>query len=69
MTIVSISACLDHARKKCPQSGNFQFDIKFPFEFKILSARKLKAFQKYKLSVIVKKLTVTNYFITLAKGN
>ena len=23
-----ITACLDHAPKKCTQSGNFQFDIK-----------------------------------------
>ena len=26
--IVSITACLAHAPKKCTQSGNFQFDIK-----------------------------------------
>ena len=50
--IVSITACLAHAPKKCTQSGNFQFDIKPPSDFKILSARKLKAlFQKYKLQV------------------
>ena len=50
--IVSITACLAHAPKKCTQSGNFQFDIKSPSDFKILSARKLKAlFQKYKLQV------------------
>ena len=48
--IVSITACLAHAPKKCTQSGNFQFDIKSPSDFKILSARKLKTlFQKYKL--------------------
>ena len=28
--IVSITACLAHAPKKCMQSGNFQFDIKSP---------------------------------------
>ena len=28
--IVSITACLAHAPKKCTQSGNFQFDIKSP---------------------------------------
>ena len=50
--IVSITACLAHAPKKCTQSGNFQFDIKSPSDFKILSARKLKAlFQKYKFQV------------------
>ena len=48
--IVSITACLAHAPKKCQQSGNFQFDIKSPSDYKILSARKLKTlFQKYKL--------------------
>ena len=51
--IVSITACLFHAPKKCTQSGNFQFDIKSPSDFKILSARKLKTlFQKYKLELI-----------------
>ena len=50
--IVSITACLVHAPKKCTQSGNFQFDIKSPSDFKILSARKLKTlFQKYKLEL------------------
>ena len=50
--IVSITACMDHAPKKCTQSGNFQFDIKSPPDFKILSAWKLKTlFQKYKLEV------------------
>ena len=50
--IVAITACLDHAPKKCTQSGNFQFDIKSPSDFKILSARKLKTlFQKYKLEL------------------
>ena len=50
--IVSITACLAHAPKKCTQSGNFQFDIKSPPDFKILSARKLKALvQKYKLQL------------------
>ena len=44
--IVSITACLAHAPKKCTQSGNFQFDIKSPSDFKILSARKLKALSK-----------------------
>ena len=48
--IVSTTACLVHAPKKCTQSGNFQFDTKSLFELKILSARKLKTlFQKYKL--------------------
>ena len=50
--IVLITACLAHAPKKCMQSGNFQFDIKFPSDFKILSARKLKMlFQKYKVEL------------------
>ena len=39
--IVSIRDCLAHAPKKCTQSGDFQFDIKSPSDFKILSARKL----------------------------
>ena len=44
--------CLAHAPKKCTQSGNFQFDIKSPSDFKILSTRKLKTlFQKYKLEL------------------
>ena len=50
--------CFDHGlsgscTKKCTQSGNFQFDIKPPSDFKILSSRKLKAlvFQKYKLEL------------------
>ena len=37
--IVSITACLAHAPKKCTQSGNFQFDIKSLSDFKILYAR------------------------------
>ena len=50
--IVSITACLAHASKKCTQSVNFPFDIKSPSDFKILSARKLKTlFQKYKLEL------------------
>ena len=51
--IVSITACLVHApAKKCTRSGNFQFDIKSPSDFKILSARTLKTlFQKYKLEL------------------
>ena len=50
--IVSITACLAHALKKCTQSGNFQFDIKSPTDFKILSARELKTlFQKCKLEL------------------
>ena len=50
--IVSITAYPDHAPKKCTQLGNVQFDIKSPFDFKILSARKLKTlFQKYKLEL------------------
>ena len=51
-TIVSITACLDHAPKKCTQSANFQFDIKSLVDFKILSARKLKTlFQNTSLSL------------------
>ena len=50
--IVSITACLALAAKKCTQSGNFQFDMKSLSDFKILSARKLKTlFQKYKLEL------------------
>ena len=50
--IVSITACLPHAPKKCTQSGNFQFDKKSLSDFKILSSRKLKTlFQKYKLEL------------------
>ena len=44
--IVSITACLAHAPKKCTHLGNFQFDIKSPSDFKILSARKLKTLSK-----------------------
>ena len=48
------TACRGHAPKKCTQSGNFQFDIDFPYDFKILSARKLKTlFQKKKLQLII----------------
>ena len=44
--------CVAHAPKKCTQSGNLQFDIKFPSDFKLLSVRKLKTFfQKYKLQL------------------
>ena len=44
-------ACLGHAPKKCT-SGNFQFDTKFPSDFKMLSAQKLNTlFQKYKLQL------------------
>ena len=50
--IVAITACMDHAPKKCMQSGNFQFDIKSPSDFNILSTWKLKAlFQKHKLEL------------------
>ena len=50
--IVSIMACVAHAPKKCTQSGNLQFDVKFPSDFKLLSVRKLKTFfQKYKLQL------------------
>ena len=46
------TACRGHAPKKCTQSGNFQFDIDFPYDFKILSARKLKTlFQKKSFSL------------------
>ena len=44
--VVSNTACLAHAPKKCKHSGNFPFDIKSPSDFKILSARKLKALSK-----------------------
>ena len=44
--IVSITACLVHAPKKCTQSGNFRFDIKSPSDFKVLSARRLKTLSK-----------------------
>ena len=50
--VVSNTACLAHAPKKCKHSGNFPFDIKSPSDFKILSARKLQTlFQKYKLQL------------------
>ena len=50
--IVSITACLVQARKKCTQSGNFQLDLKSPSDFKILSSREVKTlFQKYNLSL------------------
>ena len=48
--------CLDHSlscscTKEMPQSGNFQFQIKSPSDFKILSARKTKdAFPKIEAS-------------------
>ena len=52
-TYVSITAWLVHTPKTYTQSGNFQFGIKSPSDFKILSARKLKTlFQKYKLELI-----------------
>ena len=50
--IVSLTACLVHAPKKCTRSANFQFDIlKSPSEFKILSARELKALLNTSLSL------------------
>ena len=64
--IISITACLAHAPnrpKKCTQSGNFQFGIKSPSDFKILSARKLKTpFQKYnfKLQQVFKLASFTS---------
>ena len=49
-TSPSISNSMAHALKKCTQSGIFQFDIKSPSDFKMLSAQKLKTLmQKYKL--------------------
>ena len=46
------TAWLAHAPMKCTQSGNFQFHIKSPSDFKWLSARKLKTlFQKYELEL------------------
>ena len=51
--LLSRRTCPVRAPKKCTQSENFQFDIKSPSDFKILSARKLKTlFQKYKLELI-----------------
>ena len=38
---------LAHAPKKCTQSANFQFDIKSPSDFKILSARNSHFFSLY----------------------
>ena len=49
--------CFNHGlsgscTKEKQQSGNFQFDVKSPSDFKILSARKLTTpFQKYKLEL------------------
>ena len=52
MTHTTSGPPVAHAPKKCTPSGNFQFDIKSPSDFKILSARKLKTlFQKYKLEL------------------
>ena len=42
--IVSITACLAHAPKKCTQSGNFQFDIKFPSD---VPKRQAWAYNRY----------------------
>ena len=62
--IVSITACLAHAPKKCTQAGNFQFDIKSPSDFKILSAQKLKKlFQKYKLELTVQQVFTLAYSV------
>ena len=55
MTILKTAAretSLARAPKKCTQSRNFQFYIKFPSDFRILSVRNLKTlFQKYKLQL------------------
>ena len=48
--IVSITACLVHAPKKCTQSGNFQFDINSPVQNTVYPKTK-NAFQKYKLEL------------------
>ena len=65
-TIVAITACLDHAPKKCTQSGNFQFDIKSPFDFKILSAEKLKRlFEKYKFELTTGIYTCIGYVLRI----
>ena len=59
MAIVLITACLAHAPKECMQSGNFHFDISYPFQN---TAQKLKRrnvckgilktlFQRYKLEL------------------
>ena len=50
--IVSITACLGHAPKKRHAVRKLSAWYKFPSDFKILSARKLKAlFKKYKLQL------------------
>ena len=60
--IVSITACLAYAPKNCTQSGNFQFDIKSPSDFKILSARKLKTLvQKYKLAPVTSCVNIRKF--------
>ena len=60
--IVSIMACLSHASKNCTQSGNFQFDIKSPSDYKILSDRKLKTlFQKYKLASVTSCVNIREF--------
>ena len=63
--IVSITACLAHAPKKCSQSANFQFDIKSLSDFKILSARKLNTlFQKYKLELELERSFIHKNFLS-----
>ena len=49
--IVSITACLAHAPKKCTQSGNFQFDINAPFQNTVYPKTIKTLFQKYKLEL------------------
>ena len=45
-------SCTKQRPKNCTQPGNYQFDIKSPSDFKILSARKLMTlFRKYKLEL------------------
>ena len=48
--IVSLTACLAHALKKCTQSGNFQFDIKSPSDFKIVCPKTKDTFPKIQAS-------------------
>ena len=40
------TACRGHAPKKCTQSGNFQFDIKFSSDFKIVCPKTKDSFPK-----------------------
>ena len=48
MSSYTTLSSLAHAPKKCTQSANFQFDIKSPSDFKILSARNSHFFSLYR---------------------